>query len=727
VKFPRPVGIDWERYVADKLHGDFDDHGENVEVNKYLTELALMEVEMEVHLDYEVIKMLQDEDENCAWECNQVRLAEISDEAQPGQAPNWAEVESQRYFDKSGVPIAPKNVKDLLKRNACKDIWFEAIEKEAKALDDRGVFEYMTLDELRERGYVTRSKKPIPMRILLSSKIKPSGEFDRAKARSVLQGDKRHMTKGIHYSVVFCASPSLVANKVMQGLAVKDNMTRFGADVNQAFTNAPCEPQEQLAVRMAEGMRKYTDTGEELYGVLRMAIYGSPLASKSWSRCLKDWLKNEMGQLKPVPTPEGQEQVWEPEPVQWIVRQMLYEPCMWEVRIEGRSTFFVIHTDDIDGVADDPRDVDLILGKFDARFGISICEPKYMLGIQRDMSVSEDGVATLQMTQVNFIEEAWDEWKQHRSGRGPPERPADGLKFTDEKGQLIIVEEEEYKRVTAQGYRSLVGTILWPARNAYPMISYAVTQLCRAMEKPSDKAWASAMHCLHYLYSIRHEGIRYRSDASPVPVCYYDSGHLQDRVDYKSFYGFVITFMGGPILWMSKKHLHVGESSSEDEYMALCHAYKAVKWLRSLLKEMGYGDLVEVPTIMLGDNKQAGRWSRYDMITNGNRFIERMYHKVKEGIEAGDIETRYIDTKLNVSDVFTKDVSKEVVRTLGPMLCGQTPWPEMPDSDEKLQDTGGVDAPKALITKRSPVMKTWGDSSTKVDAAAAAAMMAEDY
>ena len=25
---------------------------------------------------------------------------------------------------------------------------------------------------------------------------------------------------------------------------------------------------------------------------------------------------------------------------------------------------------------------------------------------------------------------------------------------------------------------------------------------------------------------------------------------------------------------------------------------------------------------MLGDNKQAGKWSREDMVTNGNRFIE---------------------------------------------------------------------------------------------------------
>jgi hypothetical protein len=49
-----------------------------------------------------------------------------------------------------------------------------------------------------------------------------------------------------------------------------------------------------------------------------------------------------------------------------------------------------------------------------------------------------------------------------------------------------------------------------------------------------------------------------------------------------------------------------------------------------------------VPTLLLGDNKQAGRWSRDDMITNGNRFIERMYSKVWEGVLAGDVETRYI-------------------------------------------------------------------------------------
>eukprot|EP01043_Picozoa_sp_COSAG02_P055324 COSAG02_NODE_6399_length_3599_cov_3.590857_6_plen_76_part_00 len=74
---------------------------------------------------------------------------------------------------------------------------------------------------------------------------------------------------------------------------------------------------------------------------------------------------------------------------------------------------------------------------------------------------------------------------------------------------------------------------------------------------------------------------------------------------------------------------------------------------------MGFGYLFDEPTIMLGDNVAAGRWAMEDMITSGNRFIERMYFKVREGVRAGDVEARYINTKLNVSDVLTKGVCRE--------------------------------------------------------------------
>ena len=154
------------------------------------------------------------------------------------------------------------------------------------------------------------------------------------------------------------------------------------------------------------------------------------------------------------------------------------------------------------------------------------------------------------------------------------------------------------------------------------------------MEKPPEKAWESCLHCLHYLYENRREGIMFKSDASPIPICCYDSGH---KTESTYFYGYVIVFMGAPIYWVSKKHQHVGESSAEDEYMALNHAGTMVVWLRNLFKTMGLGELVSKPTLMLGDNKQACRWSRTEMVTNGNKFIERQYHKVREFILANSV------------------------------------------------------------------------------------------
>ena len=92
---------------------------------------------------------------------------------------------------------------------------------------------------------------------------------------------------------------------------------RISADVEQAFTAADMQPSEKIAVRMAEGMREYNEHGEELYGILRKNIYGSPLASRNWSICRNDYLLNEMGRE------EG-----------WKVTKMLYEPCMFIVEID---------------------------------------------------------------------------------------------------------------------------------------------------------------------------------------------------------------------------------------------------------------------------------------------------------------------------------------------------------------------------------------------------------
>ena len=48
-----------------------------------------------------------------------------------------------------------------------------------------------------------------------------------------------------------------------------------------------------------------------------------------------------------------------------------------------------------------------------------------------------------------------------------------------------------------------------------------------------------------------------------------------------------------------------------------------------------------------------------------------MHFKVWKGVLAGDVETRYVNTKQNPSDLFTKDSSRQVVEVPGLMLTGE--------------------------------------------------------
>ena len=122
----------------------------------------------------------------------------------------------------------------------------------------------------------------------------------------------------------------------------------------------------------------------------------------------------------------------------------------------------------------------------------------------------------------------------------------------------LLIDPVESRQVLDKGFRELVGGLLWPARNAYPAASFACSVLSRYMQTPTEEAFDAGIHTLHYLVEHRHEGIIFSSDGNLEPICFYDSAHMQKLLDHKSSYGFVITWMGGPIVYVSKRHTLVG-------------------------------------------------------------------------------------------------------------------------------------------------------------------------
>ena len=103
-----------------------------------------------------------------------------------------------------------------------------------------------------------------------------------------------------------------------------------------------------------------------------------------------------------------------------------------------------------------------------------------------------------------------------------------------------------------------------------------------------------------------------------------------------------------------------------------------VTLVRDVIEEIGYKELVSKPTEILGDNKAATIWANDSRITVKNRFIHRHFFAVRDTLNEGSVSVKWVDTKNNPADVFTKNISREVVEHLMPILSGRAELPEAP-------------------------------------------------
>ena len=100
--------------------------------------------------------------------------------------------------------------------------------------------------------------------------------------------------------------------------------------------------------------------------------------------------------------------------------------------------------------------------------------------------------------------------------------------------------------------------------------------------------------------------------------------------------------------------------------MALCACNQAVIWLRQLLYELEFLELIEEPTLVYGDNRQANELCKEDLITSGTQYIYLPYHFNKEVQELGYVDVQDIRSGVNIADLMTKPVPAPKIRD----LCG---------------------------------------------------------
>nr|GEW47173.1 retrovirus-related Pol polyprotein from transposon TNT 1-94 [Tanacetum cinerariifolium] len=173
-------------------------------------------------------------------------------------------------------------------------------------------------------------------------------------------------------------------------------------------------------------------------------------------------------------------------------------------------------------------------------------------------------------------------------------------------------------------YKRLIGKLIYLTVTR-PDICYNVQLLSQFMQNPTSIHMQAAKHLLRYLLNSPGQG----------------DSHIS---------------------WKSKKQAVVARSSAEAEYRAMALTCCEVTWVVSLLKDLGLSDLR--PVDLHWDNQATLHIASNPVFHARTKHIEVDCHFVRDQIKAGLIKPSYVNSKLQLADVFTKVVSVDQHKTL---------------------------------------------------------------
>ena len=235
-------------------------------------------------------------------------------------------------------------------------------------------------------------------------------------------------------------------------------------------------------------------------------------------------------------------------------------------------------------------------------------------------------------------------------------------------------------------YPVIIGMLMYLAQNSRPDIAYAVHQCARFTHSPKHSHAVAVKRILRYLNSTKTKGMTLRPNQSLIIDCYVDADfaglwnveHDQDPLCVKSRSGFLITFMGCPLHWVSKLQTQIALSTMEAEYIALSQAMRELIGLREMLKEI-YTTTFNTPQAIKSlkfqaisktfgeipsstvheDNEACLRFATVPKMSPRTKHIAIPYHFFREKVANGEIHIVGIGTDSQLADQFTKGLPQD--------------------------------------------------------------------
>jgi hypothetical protein len=228
-------------------------------------------------------------------------------------------------------------------------------------------------------------------------------------------------------------------------------------------------------------------------------------------------------------------------------------------------------------------------------------------------------------------------------------------------------------------YQSLVGSLNWLAHTTRPDLATVVSLLAQHQSNPSPGHLEAACYATKYLANTKTLGIYFTSckrstlesflhfplpdqitsmsDANWGPQ---DASQSKTATELplfasRSMSAFYIDLLG-PLHWISRRQKVTAGSSAEAEIYATDDCVKFLLELVQLLEVLNVKHIFMPATnIIYNDNQACVNWSK-KCTTKGLRHIQMKENRVRENVAANFITIRHLDGKVNIADIFTKEM-----------------------------------------------------------------------
>jgi Reverse transcriptase (RNA-dependent DNA polymerase) len=530
------------------------------------------------------------------------------------------------------------SVREALSGPYADDFW-KAMEKEINTLESMETWEVVP------RASMPKGAKAIPGTWAFRVKRFPDGRLNKFKARWCVMGNR--MEKGVHY-FEDAYSPLVGWPTVRSAMILSATAGWKSRQVD--FTNAFCQaPQKDLIfVELPQYYKPASCEGKDVVLRLKKSLYGQVTSPKLfWEHLQKGMLKLGFEQSKS-------------------------DPCLF---FHPKHKLMVLnYCDDQIWLSPDNALIEEYAGKLKA-LGYELTLEKEgdmfaFLGIDFKRHGSK-----IELSQRGLIEKVIN--YVGLKDCTPRSTPAATAPLGSDKNGTAFQE--------SWSYPAAVGMLLYLSSNTRPDIQFAVHQVARFSHSPKQSHGQAIKRIIRYLSSTKERGILFEPDLKAGLDCYVDADFAglygyeddQDPVSVKSRTGFVLTLFGCPIIWSSKLQTEITLSSTAAEYVAFSMAMRELLPMRALLQELASKLNIEfakqslVRSTVFEDNQGCLSMVNTPKMSSRNKYLSLKYHFFRShiGKEKG-IEAKWIDTKKQKADIFTKGLAEAQFQEIRKLLMG---------------------------------------------------------